>query len=192
MKRPYRVKDIAAFNEHSAQLQRAAGVDPALCMKIVEVKSRSGRRISIEPFLAGITIREWVTGRRGEVRAHDESLHFGVIRQLHPDLLAMLSYNANLGVVALETDGLEGRAKAIRIGRNIDTLTNIFGFDEQFIFKKPDYPTRIAIDNLATPYFEHLQQTIGCSANVPAELVHELTATQASHSSAMYHAQQNQ
>ena len=128
--------DVRLYDAVSEGLQRRVGVDPAQCLKIVEIRTSRNRRTDLGTFLRCIVKREWATPKKGEPNQHDSSVHKWHIRNAHPVVVDVLAFIASQGVELLQedADAAEKHASAIDHTLSFDGFRMLIKLPNQFIF----------------------------------------------------------
>jgi len=89
-----------AFNTDSVRLQRAAGVDPDLCLKLAIVPGDARTELGL--FFSALQKRIWATPTTGDWSEHDIKLHWPGVRSLHPQSVDVVIWAAAIGSEHLE------------------------------------------------------------------------------------------
>ncbi len=109
--------EATAFNAESARVQRAVGVNPRECLKLGILPGDA--RTELDELFSYLQLGIWISPAEGYWYDHDEELHRGRIRNLHPNTVKTIINAATIG----EEQLLQGKVKsAERIGTNIDIL----------------------------------------------------------------------
>ena len=118
---PEQIRALArAYNAESAQLQAAAGIDPAKCLRI---GIKSGReQTKFRPYFGALNERLWVSPEDGWVD-HDIETHWQGVRELSPKSTDLVVRAAGIGVSYVANpgyDNLEAESMAWAIDFVVD------------------------------------------------------------------------